>query len=389
MKKTFIILGIILLIIIGAVWVYLFMYGVPKDAGEVFARFRTDGGTPTFVGNGSDSTVDTAPVTEGGRVQRLRQLTTRPVAGAITLNGSVRYAEQGTGHVYDIDLQNGVEKMVSGTTIPKTVRAVFSSTGDQAAFTTLSNGSAAVVTGNLTQGGGEGSFEGNTLPPGAREVSFSTASNTLNYYLPSAGGGTAYAYNLLTKKSVELFTTPLRDVRIIWGKDTYVYTTPSVVQTGYVYHEKSGVLGYVTGGGKGLMALPYDGGVIVTTNTEKGLTSLDATRNTSIPIIALMPEKCAASGAEKGILFCGVPTSFDETKKYPDDWYKGVATFSDRLFRVNAPSSTIQTVSSLEQESGRPIDISFMGISTDGKLLYFINKYDNTLWAFDLQIAAP
>jgi hypothetical protein len=384
MKKTFIILGIILLIIIGAVWAYLFMYGVPKSADEVFARFQSDPGTPVFVGNESDSVVDVAPVTPEGALQRLRQLTTRPVAGAIALDGLMRYTERGTGHVYDINLRTGEERMVSGTTIPKTIRAVFSPSGDQIALTYIVAEEEEVMVGTLKASGGEGSLDGNTLPLGAREVAFTDASSTVSYYLPSEGGGSAHAYNVLTQKSLELFTTPLTDVRIIWGKDTYVYTTPSAVQIGYVYHIEGGTLGYLTQGGKGLSALAYTGGVIVTRSTEKGLSSTDITHGVEIPVIGLIPEKCTTSIRERGVLYCGAQTSFDSTKKYPDDWYKGVVSFSDTLFRIDAPSSTVQILSALEGESGRSIDIAQIGIDKNSEYLYFINKNDNTLWMFDM-----
>ena len=383
MKKIFIILGLIILIIVGAVWAYLFMYGVPKSADEVFARFQSDKGTPVYVADESTSTVVVTSESDTGTVERLRQLTTRPVAGAIGLNGLMRYVERGTGHVYDIDLQNGEERIVSGTTIPKTVRAVFAPSGDQLALTTITNGGEEVIVGVLG-GGGEG-FVGNALPDGAREVAFTDASSTLSYYLPSALGGTAYAFNILSKKSVELFTTPLKDVRIAWGKETYVYTTPTAMQKGYVYRIQGGTLGYLTGGESGLLAVPYRGGVVVTKNSEQGLSSTDITHDAPIPLIALIPEKCFASVAQEGVLYCGVPRVFDTRNKFPDDWYKGVVTFSDVLYRVNAPSSTVQVLSNLEEESGRSIDIAFLGAHSQSWLLYFINKNDNTLWAFDLR----
>jgi hypothetical protein len=240
-----------------------------------------------------------------------------------------------------------------------------------------------VVVVGVLGGGGEG-FSGNALPLGAREVAFTDASGTLSYYLPRQGGGTAYAYNVLSKKSVELFTTPLKDVRIVWGKNTYLYTTPSAFVIGYGYAVQNGTLEYLTQGTKGLSLIAYSGGVIVTKTTEGGLSSEDITRGLPIPVVGLIPEKCVASQNEKGVLFCGATTSFDNRQKYPDDWYKGVTTFSDVLFKVNAPSSTVQILSNLEEESGRSIDIAFLGVQLESSLLYFINKNDNTLWAFDL-----
>jgi hypothetical protein len=386
MKKTFLILGIILLIIVGAVWAYLFLYGVPQSTSEIFARFQNSPSAHIPRGGESESTVDVAPTTGGGERQRLRQLTTRPVAGAIALTDTMRYVERGTGHVYDINLKTGIETIVSGTTIPKTIRAIFSIRGDSMALTTITPKGEAIIVGGLKNTNSGGGFEGNTLPPHAREAAFTDASSTLHYYLPGVQGGTAYAYNLLTKKSVELFTTPLTDVRILWGKDTYLYTTPSALQQGYVYKIEGKTLSYLTQGAYAQSALRYNEGIIITQQAEEGLTSIDYTHQAEIPAIALMPEKCVASHSEKGMLFCGAPTSFDTQKKYPDDWYKGTVSFSDVLFKVNAPSSTVQVIADLEGESGRAIDIATIGVSPNGTLLYFINKNDNALWVFDTTV---
>jgi len=383
MKKILIILGIILFIVIGGVWAYLFIYGVPKDAGEVFARFQTSSDKPVFVGDEPVTIVDVAPETTEGTPQRLRQITTRPVAGATILDGIIRYVERGTGHVYDINLLNGEEEMVSGTTIAKTVSATFSPHGDYVAITKINAGESEVIAGTLLRADGGGSIDGITLPRGAREVAFTDASSTVSYYLPNVYGGTAFAYTILTKKSIELFSTPLQDAQVLWGKNNYVYTTPSAIQNGSVYRMSGNTLEYLTSAKRGLTAFAYEGGVTISESTENGIQSTDLNTSMPIPVVSIIPEKCAASRAMKGILYCGSPRSFDATKQYPDDWYKGITAFSDVLFIVNAPSSTVQVVSNLEEESGRPIDIIEMGINREGTLLYFINKNDNALWVFD------
>jgi hypothetical protein len=138
MKKLLLILGVVLILLLGAAWAYVFIYGVPENAEEIFGRFDRAGDAPVFTGDENSGDIDVGDRSDGmneGVVSRLRQLTTRPVAGAIFTPEGIRYVERGTGHVYQIDLVSGGERMVSGTTLQRTIRAIFSPNGNYVALT--------------------------------------------------------------------------------------------------------------------------------------------------------------------------------------------------------------------------------------------------------------
>jgi hypothetical protein len=142
MKKILIILGVIIILVLGAAWAYVFIYGVPENADEIFARFDRAGDAPVFTGDENSGDIDVGEGDDGmneGVVSRLRQLTTRPVAGAVFTTAGIRYVERGTGHVYEIDLASGEERIVSGTTLQRTIRAVFSPDGTHVALTSESD----------------------------------------------------------------------------------------------------------------------------------------------------------------------------------------------------------------------------------------------------------
>ncbi len=391
MKKVLIILGIVIVLLAGAAWTYVFLFGVPENANEVFGRFTeaperpgstgTDGGGTVDVGSGDDENEYEG---EDAR-DRLYQLTTRPVAGAAIVGDAVRYVERGTGHIYEIALTGGGERIISGTTIPRTIRALFSSSGDGVALTSEYEQELISVLGTLTRTtGGDGGLTITELPTGATEIGFDTKTGALLFFVPTANGGTAYSYDPVAERTTEVFSIPLSQVRVLWGAPTYVYTTPSAYAMGYVYRVGKTGLEYVTEGGKGLMALRYATGTMVTTVADRVVTTRDVVTG-GVPYPTLFPEKCTTQGPVGRILFCAVPFTFDNSAQYPDDWYKGVSSFSDMIVRIDAPSSTVSVLSNLEDESGRPIDVSDIGTDETGRLVHFINKLDGTLWMLDLR----
>jgi hypothetical protein len=83
MKKSLLItIGILTLLIVIGIWAYLFMYGAPKNADEVFARFGIGGNEEIIPVPLEDTRIDVTSESEPNVPKRLRQLTTRPVAGA-------------------------------------------------------------------------------------------------------------------------------------------------------------------------------------------------------------------------------------------------------------------------------------------------------------------
>jgi hypothetical protein len=232
-------------------------------------------------------------------------------------------------------------------------------------------------------GGGGGTLDLIELPEGAREVGFATSSDNLRFFVPNASGGTGYAYDIAGASTVELFSLPLRDVRIQWGAKMLVYTTPSAYAMGYVYHVGKGGLEYITEGGKGLMAYGHASGTIVSSLSNGKLVTRDP-KYGSVPLLTLFPEKCTVVIDAPRFTFCASPSSLPQGT-YPDDWYKGVIGFTDAILRVDVASSTATVLSVLEDESGRPIDVWDIGTNEQGTLIHFINKYDGALWMLDLR----
>jgi len=387
MKKPILISLIILIIIlILGIWAYLFTFGTPKDGAEIFANFglgNKEEAAPVIV---DTTTVDVSDTAQEGAPQALKQLTLRPVAGATftTNSDSVRYVEQGTGHIYSINLISGAESLISGTTLPGTREALFSKDGAQVAISIFDGMELKTLVGSVGDTATQ-SFTGVSLPKGAQNIFFDTATNTLLYTLKGEDGVSGYSYNTKKETGIQLFSIPLKDVTVLWGGESiHVYTTPTASQTGYLYKISKNELAYVTEGGRGLMGFVFNDRPIVTASDETGVFSstVASGRGTPLPV-AVIPEKCVS---DETFLYCAVPRDFGNMETFPDNWYKGVTSYSDTLWEIDTADGVATVLSNFELESGRQIDVSKIGISEDNTRLYFINKNDNTLWMFDSRV---
>jgi hypothetical protein len=82
-------------------------------------------------------------------------------------------------------------------------------------------------------------------------------------------------------------------------------------------------------------------------------------------------------------MYCGYELT-DYSYNYPDDWYRGTRSFNDRIWQLNLTTGSASQLVSPEKETGRQIDITNMNTGLDGKMLYFTNKNDNTLWLYEI-----
>ena len=360
------------------IWAYLFTFGTPQSGAELFTRFGVGGDAENFTPP-EDTSIDVSDVDTLGAPQALKQLTTRPVGGAGFTSDGIRYVEQGTGHVYDINLQSGTETLQSGTTIPGARDAIFSDDGSYTAITMLDEGNERTLVGKLTSGT---QFSGVTLPLGAKNIAFVNASGTLEYTIHEGSDTHGYSYNMLKEVDTMVFNLPLKDVRVLWGNPTYVYTTPSTKQMGYLYKVIKNDLHYVTKGGRGLSSFATHDGVMVTRSTDTLVKSFLITLDDEIvgQPLPYIPEKCVSG---ETFLYCAIPKETLNTQTFPDDWYMGDVSFNDSLWSVDTTNQKAKVLVDFTDTSGRAIDVLKIGADREGKRVYLINKNDNTLWLFD------
>lgn len=390
MKKIIIIVSAILLVLmVIGIWYYLFVFGAPQSTNNIFPNFGGNKEDSTFKNEEGDGVATIATTTGNTAPDTLRQLSTKPVAGMTFIDvNTVRYAEQGTGYIFDIDLKNGREVQVSNTTFIKARQAAFSSNGTYVAITHSDKGVERTTVGEIDKQ--TVALKGSTnLISGADEVGFGTSESSLKYLLETNSGTEAYNYNLNSKAITPTFTLPFKGARALWNDTTYVYTRPASTLLGYVYRITNGVPTYVTNGGFGLMATYWDRGVIVSTRNNEGtITSKSVAANgdtTDIPL-EIFPEKCAVPDISLGDILCAGALTLDYSHTYPDDWYKGIVSHEDLIWSIRIGTGEAVLIADPVSITGRPLDVTQMQKNNTGDEFLFINKNDNTLWLFSPKI---
>ncbi len=390
LKQILITIGIIIILIVFSVWVYLLIFGTPESTNDVF--------TDLGLTEQPDRTPPATPITSDDTnlmiANGLQQLTTRPIAGFIGMTGSssnlVRYVEQGTGHIYQIDLDTQTESRLTGTTIPRTQRAVFSPDGTHVALTAAASNITSTFVGTIQPE--ESAVVGDDLPPGSENVILYD-SGVVGYTLNLGDTSNGYLSNLINGTVEAIFSVSLTNYHMLWGDTAtsshYLTTKPARSLLGYTYLVN----------GTDLLPTPLTGyGLSVERQADQFLVArydngsyeawqYNQASGTEKTVATLMlPEKCDLT-AQRTV--CAAPFEFNDVAlrdQYPDPWYRGEIKSQDVLWDIqtnsNQPDTTTASVLvDLQTESGRTIDVTDLAV-IDTRIL-FRNRIDNTLWLYE------
>lgn len=362
------------------------------------------------------ATSDQRPATEeeqeifdefGQPTVNLFRLAVEPVAGAIVFNKSsttpaVRYIDRPTGHIFEIILpkNNAVgaleKKRLSNKTLPKIYEAYFRPDGQVVLLRSLKDGSDTVE--NLTL----------TLTPpkatstdGLYDVSAALlrgdigdvavgAGNTLYYSLKDSTAIVSSAFNNQALKTI--LTSAFTDWRLAAaGNNLMIYTKASANAPGYAYslNTSNESLVRLLGPLNGLTAvLDASGTRLLYSYIESGSAKSSAKNLQTGAVIGILPvtlaEKCVWSVKNRGVVYCSSPVDGIGSNE-PDNWYRGVTHFSDRLWRFDTNAEIAQILSEPEASLGVALDVYEPKLSPNEDYLIFINKTDLSLWALRLQ----
>lgn len=386
MRKTVLIsVGIIIILLVISIWVYLLLFGTPKDTGEVFADLGLPDNNPL---PSEPLTIAEPESTVSSELddQSLRQLTTRPVAGFTSVISSstriARFVERGTGHIYEINLDTREESRLGGITIPATIQAVFSPDNSTVAIITQTGYTQEVLVGPVESPATQADFT--LLPTGAEQINFKS-NQILNYALAHSVGLDIYEFSLASGESVRIESLPFRDVKLFWDLDTITFASRFArqLQGGLYMVTASGIQpkGSVA---YGLLAEVVPSAVI-TSKIIDGRYQSEITFADMDPIsfsITYIPEKCSAKYASHATLWCF--SSLNNSPEFVESWYQGTTISTDNLWLINSAENEALLVSNLAEESGRVIDAIHPQVVASGLQILFINRIDNTLWLYDL-----
>ena len=392
MKRSILIIsGIILILALAGVWVYLLFFNTGEEGGLFGGLDFTPEDDPniqveTSVPSGNESDVDEVAIDESA----LQQLTTRPVIGYRFIgsnNQTVIYAEEGTGHIYEIDMVTRQERRVSQTTIPEAYEAVFSASGTEAVILSGDAEQGAVL-GEIDAAGER--MEVRAIPASVTNLT-SGEGDEIMFVDQEAERAVGRVLNIATLNERVLFTVPFTAVKVAWGRTAedrhYVYPKATADLPGYLYQASAEGLGYTGQDGYGLSAI-VSGATAVVSKTEndsyRSMVAEFANGTTRPSPITTLPEKCVFSPTDGSILFCGSDITGSEDATLPDDWYSGQHTSNDSLWKISLRTNSAELLTNPKRESGRQIDIIHPASNDTGTQLLFSNKLDNTLWLFNL-----
>ncbi len=384
MKRVYILVGVgTIVTLLIAFWVYSFLYGSPNNTGDsLFTNLGIFGeSTPAEL---PPPVIEEIPMVDVATAQ-LRQLTTKPVLDAIyRMSGNttlMRYIEAGTGHVFDIDLVTGAENRVSQISVPLASEATLSPSGDYAAIRSGSGNQNSVTLIDLSTSPNPTE---RTLPYQIEEMSFSYNNNFL--FTEINGGQIDIKELVLGNGELKrIGSAPFVAATMSWSQSS---TAPHVIAVkpdagliGYAYEVRAGGLQRLPIGGNGLSITHTNTGYLYSVIVNNEITSISLINRTSrVPLrLPLIPEKCV-SARQSGAIFCGA--QIDTTTNNLDNWRKGSYQYNDSLWVVTQDSAS-QLVNPLDSV-GRQIDIDNIEISPNGRMVYFINKIDKSLWIYEL-----
>lgn len=398
-KKTFFSILAVLVLFGGGLFLY-FSKESPDEPSR-FSSFFGFGGRSETQGNTTGFGNPEAP--QGGdqgaeeiAPAGIRKIHDGPVAGfsVVSQGGAVlvRYQERTQGYIHELTLLNGAATRISSTTFPAVYESFFGKSG-QAAYVRTLNDQDTIKT---------------TLFTVARDVSYTLANSIESlvvspdtqkaFYLVRTTDGVAgytTAFDTATPKKV--FTSTTMDWLASWTNPTSILlgTKPSAgvpgslsllnTKTLSVSRALSGIPG-VTG-----ILSPTGKTILYTKSTDSGMeTSYYAVASgvsQKAPFTTL-PEKCVWSTKEADVVFCAIPRSVPRGE-YPDQWYQGVVSFSDEIWKFDAASASPYGQVVVSNNIRESVDAVSLTLSPDESYLVFLDRHDGALWGVNLLQETP
>ncbi|OGG61566.1 hypothetical protein A3C87_02885 [Candidatus Kaiserbacteria bacterium RIFCSPHIGHO2_02_FULL_49_34] len=404
-KKLFVIIGALLVVLTISLFLYVFFIQKAEDqlptVQESSFPISSDSSTetPPAAFNGNDdaisddisssieasavaTTTDKIPTDVFAPELRFTQLSTKPVVGmSFTGTTTVRYSEQGTGALFELDLLTMETKMIA-TNLTGVISTTFNSNGSRVLMRIHDGLVLRFFAGVIAENArGEKELRGSFLPNNTVDATFTGVTN-IRYLLATSNGGEIHTYEPSTRADSIEATIPFSQAYFATSPQgtTYLITKPSAHMNGTVYrYTPTGITALIKSS-LGLTAFAAGDYVYITSYEQKKLRTL-ATNGKMVQEVhnILNTDKCVASPKT---IYCARPYEIP-TQEYPDGWYRGEEQHNDILFTLNTQTQRLVSTASPEVETGQIFDIlKLVAHPTRDDLLLLINKNNDSLWLF-------
>ncbi len=310
---------------------------------------------------------------QGRPISKLFKVSNEPVAGFMAFNKNkvltVRVVDRATGHIYDVDPTTLEKTQITNNTYPKIQEAYFKNDGSALLLRDIKtdsdsqeNFALALTAPKSTTTDSLHMITLTNLNSNITSVSVGP-NNSLVYALKEGGSIVTSLFD--GSKGVNLFPSNFSDWVVSWPSANTINITTKATSgvTGYSYNLNTASAGLtkVLGPLEALTALEStDAKNIVYSYSEKGRTYF-AYKNISTKTGGeLLPttfaDKCAWSKKSSEIIYCGTPsTSIGQAE--PENWYSGVAHYSDQIWRFNLQTNTSEVLVEPKKTFGVDLDL--------------------------------
>lgn len=398
MRRTLIIAAVVLALLgIGAV-VYFYFFApsavtvtVPVGGALPIAResaqapeetpaATTPGGAPVPV-SARLVKISSGPVVPGEAVVNVKAAN-----ASSSPEVAVSYIERQSGNIFSYKVGAATLTRISNKTFPGIQTAAWLPDASTAFVRYLSGADFSTVnTYALPANGANGFF----LPQNLSDIA--VASTSVLTLASGVNGSIASLSRTDGTRSATVFSTPLSALRVSFaGKNQYLaFTKPSSKIAGDAFLvDSAGHFSRIAGPKEGLVALASPSGkwILISSTLDDAmrLELVNTATGESLPLpIATIADKCVWA-ADDSAVYCGVPLNPPFDAEYPDDWYQGAVSFTDRLWKIQVTGRYAQMVLDFSAEAKGSLDATALAVDPAGTVLVFVNKNDGSLWSYRL-----
>lgn len=320
----------------------------------------------------------------------------------------IRYMERGLGHIFETNIDTMEEDRISNTTRLKIYEAIWGDVGKNVVIRYLDdidnktirsfliklNEDTQVeeIPGEIINIQPKQEEEGIFLPENITSITKSSDSEKIFYIINTGTSAIGTIYNTESNNSTQIFRSELTEWLSQWpNKDTITITTkPSGGVPGFMYFLdiNSEDITKILGNINGLTTLTSPNGKkILYSESINGsftlnLYDVEKQATEKLPLTTL-PEKCTWGRIDVSIIYCAIPTTIPSST-YPDQWYKGLISFSDEIWSIDTKTYTTSFIVSPTDLRIGDMDIVNLQLDPKENYVFFSNKKDLSLWGVKL-----
>ena len=299
---------------------------------------------------------------------------------------AVSYIERQSGNVFSYKVGAATLTRISNKTFPGIQTAAWLPDASLAFVRFLSGADFSTInTYALPANGANGFFLSQNL------ADLAVASTSVLTLASGVNGSVASLSRTDGTRASTVFTMPLSAARVSFaGKNQYLaFTKPSAEVPGSAFLvDSTGRFSRISGPRSGLVALasPLGKWVLVSSILDGAMRMelVNTSTNETIALpVATIADKCVWA-ADDSTIYCGIPLNPPFDANYPDDWYQGAVSFTDRLWKIQVAGRYAQLVLDFSEETKGSLDAEALAVDPAGTVLVFVNKNDSSLWSYRL-----